>query len=126
VDAAGTVETQGLEHAPGIVTLSAKRSGKGKALVTGKVLENGQPVPTVGVVVRGGKRPLVLKTNTLGVYKGVVATRSATALLTATATRPPRDIGDSACQATFSAQNIKCVDAQEGGFVATSKAVKPK
>jgi hypothetical protein len=126
VNAAGTVETQGLEHAPGGLSFSAKRAGKGKAAVAGKVTEAGQPVPNITVVVRGGKRPLLLKTNGAGVYKATLATRSATAKLQATATVPPRDLGDSACVATFAAQGIPCVDAQQGGFSVTSPAVRPR
>jgi hypothetical protein len=125
-DAAGTVETQGLEHAPGALTFSAKRAGKGKATVTGKVTEAGKPVPNITVTLRGGKRALLLKTNGAGIYKATLATRSATAKLQATANVPPRDLGDSACVATFAAQGVRCVDAQEGGFNVTSPAVRPK
>ena len=126
VNAAGTVETQGLEHAPGVVTLAAKRAGKGKAAVSGKVTEAGSPVPNVTVTVRGGKRALTMKTNGNGVYKGTVLTRTPTAALQATANVPPRDLGDSACQATFADKGIPCVDAQRGGFTTTSPSVKPK
>ena len=126
VNAAGTVETQGLEHAPGAVTLAAKRAGKGKAAVSGKVTEAGTPVPNVTVVVQGGKKPLLMKTNGNGVFSGTVAIRTAAAALRATATVPPRDLGDSACTATFAEQGIPCVDAQDGGFVAGSPSVKPR
>ena len=126
VNAAGTVETQGIEHAPGAVTLTAKRAGKGKANVSGKVTEAGTPVPNITVSVRGGKKALVIKTDGNGVFKGTVNTRKPKAALQATATVPPRDLGSSACTATFADKGIPCVDAEEGGFTATSPSVKPK
>jgi hypothetical protein len=129
VDPASTVETQGLMHAPGAVTLAAKRiSGGKRATVSGKVTEGGKPVANATVVVSGGRTALRVKTNAGGVYRGAVALRSATAPLRATATVPVRDLGASACQATFTNANppIPCVDAVDSGFTAATPAVKPR
>jgi len=123
-----TVETQALEHVPGATTLVAKRAGKGKVAVSGKVTENGKPVVNATVVVVGGRKPLRVKTSAAGSYKGLVAVASAAARLHATATVPQRDLGASACTQTFpSAQPpIPCVDAVDSGFTATTPAVKPR
>jgi len=125
VDTASTVETQALEHAPGAVTLAAKKLGKGKATVSGKVTEAGKPVANATVVVAGGRRALRLKTTAGGAYRGVVAFGAAGARLRATATVPSRDLGASACTATFTSAGIPCIDAVDSGFTATTPAVKP-
>jgi hypothetical protein len=128
VDLASTVETQGLEHAPGAVTLVARRAGKGKVTVSGTVTEHGKPVANAAVVVAGGRKPLRLKTSAAGAYKATVAIASAAARLHATAAVPVRDLGASACVATFTAANppIPCVDAVDSGFTATTPPVKPR
>ena len=128
VDPASTVEVQGLEHVPGAVTLAAKRAGKGKVAVSGKVTENGKPVAGATIVVAGGRKPLRLKTSASGSFKGVVAVASAAARLRATATVPTRDLGASACTASFTSAQppIPCVDAVDSGFTATTPAVKPR
>jgi len=128
-DTAGTVEIQGLDRAPSGISILARRSAKGKALITGRVYEAGFPgkgVPNVPVVIRGGKRVVSVKTGPAGGYRATVLTRSLVAKLTATTVVPLRDLGASACQATFSAQSIPCADAAIGGFTATSPAVKPR
>jgi hypothetical protein len=124
VDTASTVETQALEHAPGAVTLTAKRSGPGKATVSGKVTEAGKPVANAAVVVAGGRKALRVKTNAGGIYKGVVALPSPRARLNATATVPTRDLGASACTATFTNAGIPCVDAVDSGFTAITPQVR--
>src|SRR5207244_13570403 len=93
VDTASTVETQALEHAPGAVTLAAKKAGKGKATVSGKVTEAGKPVANATVIVAGGRRALRLKTTAGGAYRGGVAFGAVGARLRATARGPPRGLG---------------------------------
>jgi hypothetical protein len=128
VQPGSTVETQALEHVPGAVTFAARRSGKGKAAVSGKVTENGKPVANAAILVAGGRKPLRLKTSAAGTFKGVVAVASGAAKLRASATVPQRDLGASACTQSFpNAQPpIPCLDAVDSGFTVTTPAVKPR
>jgi len=125
IDTGSTVETQAVEHAPGAVTLVARKLGRLRATVSGKVTEAGKPVANAAVVVAGGRRTLRLKTTAGGGYRGVVALARPGARLRATATVPSRDLGASSCTATFASAGIPCIDAVDSGFTATTVAVRP-
>jgi hypothetical protein len=122
VNPKSTVETQALEHSPGAITLEAKRSGE-NADVSGNVTAAGKPVAGATVVVSGGRKAVRLKTAASGSYKGSVPLAPA-GKVRATAIVPTKDLGASACKATFASQKIPCVDAVDSGFTVAAPAVK--
>ena len=122
-NAAGTAETQSLVRTPSTVSLAARKTKITKrAAVSGAVTENGQPVAGAAVQILVGKRVVgAARTNASGRFAQTVRLPAARARLQARAVVAARDLGASACTATFSP--VPCIGATVGGFTALSRTV---
>ncbi len=126
VDAAGTVEAQSLARTPQTLSFKAKgNKGKKTASLSGAVSEGGKGVAGATVTILAGGRAVgKAVTDGTGAFKATVRLKAAAATLQVRVIVAARDLGASACVATFSALGVPCVDATVAGFTLVSSRVR--
>lgn len=125
-DVTSTVEAQSLARTPQTLSFKAKgNKGKKTASVTGSVTEGGKGVAGATVRILAGGKPVgKAVTGATGTFKATVRLKSAVATLQARVTVAARDLGGSACVATFGALGVPCTDATVAGFTLVSARVR--
>jgi len=124
-DAAHTIEAQSLDAGTPTVTLASKRTGKGKAKLSGTVTQGGQPVAGATVALyAGGKKVATVKTSANGTYSTTVKVAKTTKFA-AKATLPQRD---SSCVSPLPTSQVPggCLNLTIAASAATSAAVTAK
>ncbi len=124
---AGTVTALGIDIKP-VVTLAAK-AGKGKVVLAGRISLAGQPAPGFPVVLlKGGKKLAVIKTNSAGTYSFTAKLKKGSYSFLAGTALPDVPVGQAGCAAIPAGTPGlgPCVSATVPAFTVLSKPVKVK
>lgn len=135
INAAATVETQSLVFQPTSLAIKVSTVGKVKkvkgkrrvtttAIVSGSLQAGGAGAPDQRVtIVAGGKTVGTVTTKADGTFSFATKITKAT-VFQAKVESPDRDLGASACTATFAAQAISCIQATVAGGSLTSNTAR--